>query len=133
METRECIGFALGRMPRSLFVFRMVGALRFELRPRCSQSRCATRAFRDFVAAFNTHFDVLITEVEEDPGFDQNLLNTAADLDGMRQLRQTIIDAARGKPLLTFTCNYTTPANKPAEHTATAVIGWQGFEVGIPV
>lgn len=80
--------------------------------------------FSRFLDDFSAYMKVLIETLESDPDFDQSVLNTSTDLDGLRDLRKRVLDEARGKPLLTFTYNYTTPDNEPATHNATAVVAY---------
>jgi hypothetical protein len=81
-------------------------------------------AFAHFANNFATYMDALAGALESNPDFDQNIVNTAIDLDQLHQLRDKIIDEARGKPLLTFNYNYVTPTNEPAMHNATAVFAY---------
>ena len=83
-----------------------------------------TDAFARFASDFAAYMDAIAGALETNPDFDQSIVNTATDLDQLRQLRNKIIDEARGKPLLTFNYNYVTPTNEPAMHNATAVFAY---------
>jgi hypothetical protein len=79
--------------------------------------------FHKFVSDFITFVNTILAELETDPSFYQNILSAAADTAQLQQVRNTILDTARGS-LATFKYTYSTPPGKPATHDATAVIGY---------
>jgi hypothetical protein len=53
------------------------------------------------------------------PDAPKNILNLAAALDAFNEASYTVFNQARGKPLVTASYTYSTPAQKPATHDIT--------------
>jgi hypothetical protein len=79
--------------------------------------------FQQFVDDFVKFVNAILAELETDPSFYQNILSAAADTAQLTQVRNTVLDTARGS-LATFKYTYSTLPGKPATHDATAVIGY---------
>jgi|SRR5579871_1394643 len=79
--------------------------------------------FQGFVSDFITFVDVILAQLETNTSFYQNILNAAADTARLQQVRNTVLDNARGS-LATLRYTYSTPPDKPATHDATATFGY---------
>jgi hypothetical protein len=80
-------------------------------------------SFQGFVSDFIAFVNVILAQLETDSSFYQNILNAAADTAQLQQVRNTVLNAARGS-LATLKYTYSTPPDKPATHDATATFGY---------
>ncbi len=88
--------------------------------------------FSEFVDAFLDYANVFINEIRKgDSTFDDDVLQATADIIAIRDVRNQILDKARGL-LATVTYTYSTPPGKPATHDATAVLSyvWKNVDKG---
>jgi hypothetical protein len=79
--------------------------------------------FDKFVSDFDTYMYKILNVFEENPSFNQMVVNVAGDIGQLTALRNTVLEKARGS-LATFKYTYSTPSNKPATHDATAALGY---------
>lgn len=79
--------------------------------------------FPKFVSDFVTFVNAIFGDLETNPSFYQNILSAAGDTAQLQQVRNTVLDIARGS-LATFKYTYSTPPDKPATHDATAVVSY---------
>lgn len=79
--------------------------------------------FDKFVADFVTFVNAILANLETNSSFYPAVVKVAADISQLDQVRNTVLDKARGS-LATFKYTYSTPPDKPATHDATAVLGY---------
>ena len=81
--------------------------------------------FEKFVAAYtqyeNAFMDALLASSPDAP---KNVLELNKALDAFRDVVYTVLDKARGTPLATLSYLYSTPQDKPATHSFTAVLSY---------
>ncbi|HEY2390638.1 MAG TPA: hypothetical protein VGK22_05655 [Candidatus Angelobacter sp.] len=83
------------------------------------------QSFDKFVAAYeeydNAFMDALLASAPDAP---KQVLELGNAVDAFRDAVYTVLDKARGKPLATLSYLYSSPQDKPATHSFTAVISY---------
>lgn len=81
----------------------------------------ANNDFDQFVKDYATFCKAFLAALRAaDPkSYDANILSINTALGTLSEVNKTVLDEARGKPLLTLAYTYSTPQNKPATHQAT--------------
>jgi hypothetical protein len=87
--------------------------------------------FSKFVSDFVIFVNAVVAELQTNPSFDQTVVKVAADISQLQQVRNKVLENARGS-LATFKYAYSTPPDKPATHDATAALGyvWKQHDSG---
>jgi hypothetical protein len=92
--------------------------------------------FPNFVRHYTVFTDAFEAALERaDPkNIYTDLLSINSALQGLDQVNESVLNAARGTPLLTLSYTYSRPPGKPAAHTATLAVayvfhGWNGAQL----
>ncbi|MGB9122942.1 MAG: hypothetical protein WCE73_20170 [Candidatus Angelobacter sp.] len=80
--------------------------------------------FDAFVTAYSTYEDKYAQALLDSPDAPKNLLALSQAIDAFTQVVYNVLDDARGKPLATLSYLYSTPQDKPATHSFTAVVSY---------
>jgi hypothetical protein len=77
--------------------------------------------FNRLVADYKTYLDVYVTALLAADTNSAHLIAVNNALNALEVVNEGVLDQARGTPLATLVYTYSTPASKPATHTATIV------------
>jgi len=81
--------------------------------------------FEKFVAAYTQYENAFIDAfLASSPDVPKQVLELGKALDAFRDVVYTVLDKARGKPLATLSYLYSSPQDKPATHSFTAVLSY---------